>query len=125
MAFRVEEDAARRIVRVTLQGVFDKPEIEKMVTAAREASAKNGWNILYDMREAEPGKMSPAEVFWFPRQHPSLQSAGAATVRVATVTDEKFAAMATFWENAFRNAGLQARAFTDEAAAVQWLTYPS
>jgi len=64
-------------------------------------------------------------VFWFPRQHPSLQSAGAATVRVATLHDEKFAAMATFWENAFRNAGLQAHAFTDEAAALQWLTYPS
>ena len=125
MPFRVEEDPARRIVRVTLQGVFDKPEIEKMVTSAREASAKQGWNILYDMRGAEPGKMWPAEVFWFPRQHPSLQTAGAATVRVAAIHDEKFAAMATFWENAFRNAGLQACAFTDEAAALQWLTYPS
>ena len=125
MPFRVEEDPARRIVRVTLQGVFDKPEIEKMVTRAREVSASKGWHILYDMRDAEPGKMSPAEVFWFPRQHPSLQTAAAATVRVATIYDEKFAAMATFWENAFRNAGLQARAFTDEAEALQWLTYPS
>jgi hypothetical protein len=125
MPFRVDEDAALRIVRVTLQGVFDKPEIEKMVTSAREASGKNGWNILYDMRGAEPGKMSPAEVFWFPRQHPSLQAASAATVRVASLHQPKHSTVATFWENAFRNAGLQARAFTDEAAALQWLIGPS
>jgi hypothetical protein len=125
MTFRVEEDPKLRIVRVTLHGVFDKPVIEKMVTRAREVSAAKGWHILYDMRHAEPGKISPAEVFWFPRQHPSLQAPGAATVRVATIHDEKFAAMATFWENAFRNAGLQACAFTDEAQALQWLTYPS
>ena len=121
MAFRVEEDPTHRIVRVTVQGVFDRPEIEQMVTHAREASAKKGWNILYDMRAAQPGKMSPAELFWFPRQHPSLQGAGAAVVRVATLHDEKFSAMAMFWENAFRNAGLQAKAFTEEGAALKWL----
>lgn len=108
-------------MRVTLQGAFDKREIEEMVTRAREASATHGWNILYDMRAAEPGKMSPADVFWFPRQHPSLQAAGAATVRVASLHQPKHSAVATFWENAFRNAGLQACAFTDEPAALEWL----
>ena len=121
MPFRLEDDASRRLVRVTLEGRYDKPEIDAMVGAARAASAKNGWNILYDMREAKPGDVGPADVFWMPRKHPALKEAAASTVRVATLNDGKFADIAVFWETTFRNAGLRARAFTDEAAALAWL----
>ena len=121
MPFRLEDDPARRLVRVTFEGRYDKPEIEAMVGAARAASAKSGWNILYDMRAATPGAVGPADVFWMPRKHPALQGAAASSVRVATVHDGKQAEIATFWETSFRNAGLRARAFTDEAKALAWL----
>ena len=125
MAFRVEDDGPHRIVRATVEGEYDRDEIERMVGQGREASARTSWNILCDMRSARPGKMSPAEVFWLPRQHPSLRAAGASTVRVATVHKPEHAAIAAFWENAYNNAGLQARAFTDESAAIAWLQEPA
>jgi hypothetical protein len=121
MPFRVEEDPERRLVRVTLEGRYDKAEIEAMVKRARAASTKNRWNILYDMRGASPGAMSPADLFWMPRKHPALRSVDAPSVRVAALHDGKFPEVAAFWENTFRNAGLRARAFTDEAAAMAWL----
>ncbi len=121
MPFRLEDNAAGRFVRVTLEGRYEKAEIEAMVGAARAASAKNGWNILYDMRAATPGAVGPADVFWMPRKHPALKGAAASSVRVATLNDVKFTEIATFWETTFRNAGLRARAFTDEAAALAWL----
>lgn len=121
MTYRVEEDGAHRIVRVTLRGAYDRPLIEAMVAEARGASARNAWPILYDLREAKPGKMSPAEVFWLPRQHPSLQESGAASVRIAALHRPEHAPIAAFWENAFRNAGMQARSFTREDGAISWL----
>jgi hypothetical protein len=125
MAFRVEEDGTHRIVRVFVEGEYDRGEIEQLVGEGRAASARTSWNILCDMRAARPGRMTPAEVFWLPRQHPSLRAPGASTVRVATVHKPEHAAIAAFWENAYTNAGLQARAFTDEAAAIAWLQEPA
>jgi len=124
MAYRVEEDAAHRVVRVVVDGEYDRGEIERMVGEGREAAARTNWNILCDMRRARPGRMTPAEVFWIPRQHPSLRAPGASTTRVATVHKPEHSAIAAFWENAYTNAGLQARAFTDEAAAIAWLVEP-
>ena len=124
MAFRIEEDSRTTLVRVTLEGVVGKPEIESMVASARAASAKlGGWNILYDLRACFPRKVSPGELFWFPRQHPSLRAERASTVRVATLYHPKDTVLATFWEDAFRNAGLLAGAFTNELDAVKWLKY--
>ena len=120
MAYRVEDDPSHRVVRVTVEGDYDKAEIESMVAEARRLS--NGARpILYDMRRASPHNMTAAEVFWLARQHPALRSAEAATIRVAGLHDPRFDAVAMFWENAFLNSGLQARAFTDEAAALRWL----
>ena len=121
MPFQLEDDAARRLVRVTFEGRYERPEIEAMVSAARAASAKNGWNILYDMRAAIPGAVGPADVFWMPRKHPALKGAAASTVRVAVLHDGRFAELVTFGETTFRNAGLRARAFTDEAQGLAWL----
>ena len=121
MVFRVEEDEVRRLVRVTMEGVFDKDEVAAMVGRAREISTARRWNILYDMRSATRGRMGPGDVFWLPRQHPALRGADVANVRVATLHTPALGEAALFWENAFRNAGLQARAFTEEAPALEWL----
>lgn len=122
MPFRVVEDETLQLVRVTMEGVYDKDDVEAMVGRAREVSAARRWNILYDMRFARPGKMGPGEVFWMPRRHPALKGPEVASVRVATLHPPELADLATFWENSFRNAGLRARAFTEEAAAIEWLT---
>ncbi|MGZ5036357.1 MAG: hypothetical protein ACXWG1_04750 [Usitatibacter sp.] len=121
MAFRIDEDETLHLVRVTLEGVFDKDEVEEMVGRAREASASRRWNILYDLRAATPGKVGPGDLFWLPRRHPALKSAEVARVRVAALHLPEHAELAKFWENSFRNAGLAARAFTEEASALEWL----
>ncbi len=122
MVFRVEEDEVRRLVRVTAEGVFDKAEVVEMVARARETSARRRWNILYDMRSATLGKIGPGDVFWLPRQHPALRGADVASVRAAVLHTAALGEAVLFWENTFRNAGLQARAFTEEAPALEWLT---
>jgi hypothetical protein len=121
MPFHLEEDPSRRLVRVTLEGGYDKAEIEAMVERARASSAKNRFNILYDMRRWTPGAINIADMFWLPRHHPALRAAGAGSVRVAALHEAKLGDIASFWEDTFRNAGLRARAFTDETAALAWL----
>jgi hypothetical protein len=120
--FEVTIDAARGIVLARAYGVVGQAEAVRMVTEARSAAAASGRNILYDMREARPGDMSSGALFWMPRQVKVLQEPGAGRVRVALLHSPEFAAMAGYWEDTFRNAGLKARGFvTDEAAAVAWL----
>lgn len=121
MTFRVTEDDDRRLVRVTLEGTYDKAEIVAMVGEARKASAARKWPILYDLRGARPGAMGAADVFWMPRQHPALRAPDASMTRVAVVYPSEKGDLASFWENTFRNAGLRARAFTQEDAALEWL----
>ena len=121
MKFHVREDSAARVVRAALKGVYAKDDVVGMVARAREVASRHDWPILYDLREAKPGAITSADIFWMPRRHPALQQAGASVVRVAALHDGHFTEMAAFWENAFRNAGLQAREFTDEAEAITWL----
>ena len=121
MKFHVREDSAARVVRAALKGVYAKDDVVGMVARAREVSSRHHWPILYDLREAKPGAINSADIFWMPRHHPALREAGASFVRVAALHDGHFSEVARFWENAFRNAGLQAREFTDEAAAISWL----
>ncbi|MGZ5080668.1 MAG: STAS/SEC14 domain-containing protein [Usitatibacter sp.] len=106
---------------VTVEGGFDAKAAFEMVSRARELSAARGWNILYDMKAAVPGDMSHGQLFWMPRKLPALREPSAAKFRVAVVHASPHAALAEFWESAFRNAGLQARAFEDESAAIDWL----
>jgi hypothetical protein len=121
MPFRVEEDEALRLVRVTMKGVYDKDDVVAMVGRAREASAARGWNILYDMRAARPGKIGPGDVYWLAREHPALKGAKVASVRVAALHPPDLGELAAFWENSFRNVGLKVRAFTEEGPAMEWL----
>ena len=121
MPHEVRIDAARRIVVATLQGAANRGEIIEMVTGARAAAAASGFNILYDMRGSVPA-VSSGELFWMPRQIDALRSPDAGKVRVAGLSLPEHLDGARIWETMFRNAGLQAQAFTEEAAAVAWLT---
>jgi hypothetical protein len=121
MTFRVEEDEAQGLVRATMEGTFEKADVMAMVTAARAAATKRSWNILYDMRAAVPGHVGFADVFWMPRSLPALQETQARGVRVAVLHSGQMKELPDFWENSFRNVGLQARAFTGEAETLSWL----
>jgi hypothetical protein len=123
MPQRVEPDRARRLVVARLEGAATREEVIEMVKAARAMAHDRGWNILYDMRGATVSDISPGDIFWLPRRLDVLNQPEASLVRVAGLHDPgERASLARFWENAFSNAGLQARAFTDEAAALAWLT---
>lgn len=123
MPHRVEPDRARSLVVARLEGAATREEVIEMVKAARAMAHDRGWNILYDLRGATAGAISAGDIFWLPRRLDVLNEPEASSVRVATLHGPgEGAALARFWENSFRNAGLQASAFTDEAAALAWLT---
>ena len=121
MPHEVSVDAVRRVVVAHIDGPAHREEVMKMVGAARAAAKASGFNILYDMREALPA-ISSGEIFWLPRQIEALRSPDASKVRVAGLHLPEHSAGAKTWETMFTNAGLQARAFTDEDAALAWLT---
>jgi hypothetical protein len=122
LEFCVVIDAARGIVVVTVDGACTRDGSARMVSAARAAARANrGMPILYDLRHASPGELSKSDIFWMARTTPLLKDGEAARVRVATVFPGEHGETARFWEDSFRNAGLEARAFEDEADAVAWL----
>jgi hypothetical protein len=121
LPYTVNVDTAKRVVRVLVSGKFDAAEAPQMATDARTAAAECGFNVLYDIREASAGKLDTQDLFWLPRKVPVLKEPGASRVRVATVFVEPQRSIVEFWENAFRNVGLNARGFLDEEAAIEWL----
>ena len=121
MPHEVTIDAARRVVRARLTGAPDRAELIEVVGRARAAAAASGFNILYDVRAATPA-FSSGEIFWLPRQVDALRAPGASRVRVAGLHHPSQGDVVRTWETMFQNAGLQARAFTDEDAALAWLT---
>jgi hypothetical protein len=122
LPYTVRTDAAQRVVRVDVSGKFDAAEAPRMTTDARAAAAQSGFNVLYDIREARAGKLENTDLFWLPRNVPALKDPKASRVRVATLFVECQRSIVEFWETAFRNVGLNARGFEDEAAAIAWLT---
>ena len=120
MPYTVRIDADKRVVRVDVSGMFNAEEAPRMTTDARRAAAESGFNVLYDIREARAGKLENADLFWLPRNVPALKDPKAARVRVATVFVDCQRPVVEFWENAFRNVGLNARAFEDEDEAIEW-----
>ena len=121
MPHEVKVDDARHIVVARFEGSAHRAALMELVQDARAAAMASGLNILYDMRSATLA-VSSGELFWMPRQIEALRSPDAGKVRVASVSLPEHLEGARTWETMFRNAGLQARAFTDEAEAVAWLT---
>ena len=121
MPHQVTVDEARRVIVARIEGPAHRLAVLEMVGAARAAARAHGLNILYDMRTAVPA-MSSGELFWMPRQLEALRAPDASKVRVAGLCLPQHAETGKSWETMFCNAGLQARAFTEERAAVAWLT---
>lgn len=121
MAFKISLDGGRRVVNVQVTGVIDAASAPVMVTEARSVASKEGFNILYDFREAVPGDVKNTDVFWFPRNIPALSKPDAGKTRTALLHRPPAREIARFWETTFSNVGLQARAFENEAEAYAWL----
>jgi hypothetical protein len=121
MPHEVNVDEARHVIVALLEGPTHRAEILEMVSAARAVARAHRLNILYDMRKAVPA-ISSGELFWLPRQLEALRAPDASKVRVASLNLAQHADFAKIWETMFTNAGLQARAFTEESAALAWLT---
>jgi len=121
LPYEIIVDEARRIVVVVIVGAVDVADVAPLAKSARGAAREHGFNILYDGRRAVAGDMNTADLFWFPRNIPELSASSAGRVRTALLHLPEQRAMSEFWENAFNNAGLQARAFEDEGEAAAWL----
>ena len=121
MPYEITVDTARELVRVLVSGVFDAEEAPRMSTDARRIASEHQLHrILYDVRVARAGKLENSDLFWLPRNVPALKDPKAARVRVATVFVDCQRPVVEFWETAFRNVGLNARAFEDEDEAIEW-----
>lgn len=121
MEFSVRIDAALGVVVVAASGAMSRIGTGQMVASARAAGAAHGGlPILYDLREASPGQIAKSDIFWMARTSPGLGN-GHSHVRIATLFPAAFGATARFWEDSFRNAGLDARAFEREEDAIAWL----
>lgn len=121
MAYEVVLAPDSTHVVVSVSGSLTLPEVTDMVSAARALSDRAGVPILYDMSGATPGNVSRSDLFWMPRKLPVLGSPWARRVRVALVHPPEHSDDAGFWENSFRNLGLDVKAFTDRDQAVGWL----
>jgi hypothetical protein len=120
--FTLRIDFSRGIVVVPVTGACDRNGMARMLAEARTASSvHDGLPIMYDMRGATPGDLQRADIFWLAHSAPALKDGAAAKVRVATVTPPGFRALARFWEDSFRNAGVDARAFESGDEATAWL----
>ena len=121
MRSNVEIDHGLRAVVVTVEGAIDAAGVAALVGEARDRSAEHGYGIVYDLAAASLGNISISDIFWLPRTLPALKSPTAKRTRVALVHAPETAEFARFWETAFMNAGLEARAFSDRAAAASWV----
>ena len=121
MPYSISVDERRHLVIVVVEGVVDAAQAMPMVTQARATAAGRGFNILYDFHAAMPGDIKTGDVFWFPRRIPALGTAAARRTRIALLYPAAQTEFARFWETTFQNAGLNARAFEEEAAALAWL----
>ena len=122
MEFSVRIDSKRGVVVVEAIGALTRVGTTQMVVAARAAGRTHGgMPILYDLREATPGQVAKSDIFWMARESPALRN-GHAMIRIATLFPAEHGTTARFWEDSFRNAGLDARAFETEDEAIAWLT---
>ena len=121
MEFSVRIDSKHGVVRAVAAGALTRIGTQQMVAAARAAGRTHGgMPILYDLREALPGEVAKSDLFWMARDSPALRD-GHAMMRIATLFRADHGAIARFWENAYRNAGINARAFESEDEALAWL----
>ena len=97
----------------------------RVTTAARAEAKSRGFNVLYDVRAADVSAVANADVFWWARNIPELTTAEAKRIRAAVIHAPAQRQLAEFWENTYRNMGLQAQAFDAPEAAIQWLNTPA
>ncbi len=121
MEFSVQIDSKHGVVRAVAVGPLTRVGTQRMVTAARAAGRTHGgMPILYDLRDATPGQISKSDIFWMARESPALRD-GHAMMRIATLFPAHHGDTARFWEDSYRNAGIEARAFESEEEAIEWL----
>jgi hypothetical protein len=121
MPFVVSADEARRVVIVTVTGEVDAALTKAMVTEARALANPKGFNLLYDLRGATPRNIEKPDVFWFARSLGPQPGQAAWRLRIAALHMPTQRDFMHFWETAFNNVGLAAKAFEDEAEAFAWL----
>ena len=120
MAYSLQLDVGRRIVRVVFASRCDTDEVSRAVTEARNAASKHVIGIVYDMRGCDRGGMTLADAFWLPRRHPAIRN-DTPKLRIAAIYPDHLEELARFWETTSRNLGLKASAFPDEESALAWI----
>lgn len=124
-SFEVLLDDANKIVRLTATGNIDYPILEKMVDAARKTAAETGYNILYDVRQAQT-KVAIGNWFFIPRNLEIFKDSRAqkAIAVILASEEDKGVAGYKFYTTVLGNLGFRIRVFYEETDAVNWLLEP-
>ena len=95
---------------------------ERIITAAREASAENNYDILYDIRQATT-TVPYASWFSLPRELEVFKDLNAWRFKAAVLASQSDKAVDDykFYELVTGNIGLRIRLFFEENEAIEWL----
>lgn len=121
-SFNVSLDHDLKLIRVTAAGEMFQADGERIITAAREASAENNYDILYDIRQATT-TVPYASWFSLPRELEVFKDLNVWRFKAAILASSSDKAIEDykFYELLTGNIGLRISLFFEENEAIEWL----
>ena len=109
-----------KLIRVTAAGEMFQADGERIITAAREASAENKYDILYDISVTT---VPYASWFSLPRELGVFKEFQCMAFKAAVLASQSDKAVDDykFYELVTGNIGLRIRLFFEENEAIEWL----
>ena len=121
-SFNISLNHELKLIRVTAAGEIFQADGERIITAAREAATKNGYDILYDIRQATT-TVSFASWFNLPRKLDVFKDLSVWRFKAAVLASPSDKAVDDykFYQLVTGNIGLRISLFFEEKVAIQWL----
>lgn len=119
--FKMVLDDKLKLVRAAARGDLSKALGYEMITEARTLAAKMGYDILWDVRDANL-QVALGDWFFLPRKLEVLQKPPTRNSKVAVLIPPAEMEDYRFYENVAANVGLTLKVFLDEQEAIGWLT---
>ena len=123
MKYETQIDNDNKIILCRLEGHPDVKEAILLALSLREKASELGFNVFYDARELYiPTSIMPAHEF-STKLSSAIGTSDLRAVKVAFLYEpSKDDDHWKFWEDVSTNRGLQFKGFTDEKAAMKWLS---
>ncbi len=119
--FDLTIDDENKLIRVTADGLFFKTDVARMVGTARDQAIKLGFNLFYDVQNAER-RLSAFDWYELPRELEAYNHPTARLIKAAAVLSQKadFRDL-RFFETVLQNLGFNVRLFLSYDYALDWV----